>query len=130
MGLFLETIVQSTSLALLSPVGFPTPFFGTGSIGDLITYNTQSLVPAVVGSSIGGFTSIIGEIWAWLLFNIITPVMVIVILILFFVAQYYLIKMYIFVIKNVINKILDSYTKISNSKKFNDILSKYKSILE
>jgi len=52
---------------------------------------------------IGQFAMDIGavfnEIWVWLLYNLLTPIILITFLILFFVGQYYLIKAYFFIIR-------------------------------
>lgn len=80
-------------------------------------------------NNLGIFNPII-EIWNWALYNLISPIFMIVFLILFFVGQYYLIKMNIYVFKNLGIKIFSIANFIIKSKKARIFISKFNQPLD
>lgn len=64
--------------------------------------------------------------FSWILNNFVIPIIAIIFLVLFFVAQYYLIKIYIYLIKNVIGKVINWYQKLVQNKHMNKLINKFK----
>ncbi len=88
-------------------------FSGTGSGTRELIKHSQKLLD--VGNFVMDIGAVLNEIWTWLLYNILTPLILITFLILFFAGQYYLIKAYFFIIRRgyvmvstLSNKILQS----------------------
>lgn len=65
-------------------------------LGGLVKHSQEILNVGQFAMDIG---AVFNEIWTWLLYNLLTPIILIAFLILFFVGQYYLIKAYFFIIR-------------------------------
>lgn len=65
-------------------------------LGGLVEHSQKVLNVGQFAMDIG---AVFNEIWVWLLYNLLTPIILITFLILFFVGQYYLIKAYFFIIR-------------------------------
>jgi len=61
-------------------------------------------------------------IWEWLLMNILTPFLLLAFLILFFVGQFYLIKLYFYVGKVFILNLIKLFNLVMKSKYIKKIL--------
>lgn len=54
----------------------------------------------------------------WILLNIIIPIFAVFFIFMFFIAQYYLIKLYVFVIKTIYTHIVTLIKTLKGSEKF------------
>ena len=113
MGFITETIIR-TSLSV-TPVAPILNFPAVNELIESVNYSFEEVSLNPVNLLTSTITNPILDIWAWLLFNLITPILLIVFLILFFVGQYYLIKLNITLIKytfinivKLVNFVLDS----------------------
>lgn len=79
----------------------------------------EVLNPFNVVSNLGN--SITG-IWNWLLYNLITPFILIVFIILFFWGQYKLFRAYFFVIGTVVSKLSAIIPKVAQTKQVKSIV--------
>jgi len=68
--------------------------------------------------------NVMAEIWFWLLYNVLSPLLVITFTVLFFVGQYYLIKGYIWVGKHILVKLFDVYLMFHDDKTVKGIAEK------
>ena len=97
---FISTIFVASSIAINPIVPITTPLIIADDL-DLIELPFSDniiLSPAeFFANSVGNVFEVI---WQWTLMNVLTPLIVIAFLILFFAMQYYMIKFYIFVIKS------------------------------
>lgn len=98
VGTYEEVVTEASNLAVpaLKPVLW---FYEQPSLNSVL-YNVVERFSSLAVSSIGGgifnaFTNLVNSIWLWVLYNLISPLLVILFVILFFIGQYYLIKLYI-----------------------------------
>lgn len=119
MAVSVTEIIVSNSLSQVPLLGTILDSYVSGStIGEIIVLNSQSLNSGFMFNSIfDSLTNVIMEIWLWLLYNLITPILLISFTIAFFVGQFYLIKLYIWIFKNTILKIVKVWGWIMGHKK-------------
>lgn len=102
------------------------PLLGTETIGEVLVLANKSLSPANLVSSVGNtIVSPFIEIWNWLLYNFISPLLVIIFVVLFFVGQYYLLKMYLKFFQYVGANIIKFIGWTSQNTKFKRILNNF-----
>ena len=109
----------------------PATNFLNINTGEDSTLLESAIAMTIEYLSKGDFVSQLGEaffspilkIWFWLLYNLISPLLLIFFIVAFFVAQYYLIRMYIIVFKYLIGNIIKFYAWASNNQKIKDFLS-------
>jgi hypothetical protein len=92
----ISSVTVSETLSSVSPV---YRFLVNPSIEEVTVFVKESLsslspVPFLDGI-LNGFTNMISNIWFWVLYNLISPLLVILFVVLFFIGQYFLIKLYI-----------------------------------
>lgn len=109
----IEQIIEGAIIGINPVLG--TLLFTSG-VGDVVV---KELVPQALqtGNIIENFGLQLGiminDIWNWILYNIFIPIMLLAYLILFFVGQYYLIKLYIFISRNLFTKITSAYNTLT-----------------
>jgi len=114
MNIILESILM---------VGSP-PFIAykvTSMSYTLITEHYADKILSPATNVLNSFSFIIFEIWNFILYNIISPIIIIVLTVLFFISQFYLIKGYIYLFKNTIPQFMKAYDYIMGSKKLGSI---------
>lgn len=118
-----SVLIKSTikSSPLLNTIDFVY-----GSLSDGASIINLPIVNLGIASSISNsIGNVFNNIWLWLLYNLITPILLIVFVILFVAGQYYLIKAYIWIVKNIVLNVLRGYNSISKSAKVKQILNNY-----
>jgi len=75
-----------------------------------------------------GFTNTITGIWLWILYNLISPLLVIVFVILFFVGQYYLIKLYIKLFEYIGLNMIKLFNFMIQSKFIKKVITEFESV--
>ena len=108
----LETLQILGTIALNAV--FPPSFLLTNPADETFLifeqYNLASLTPAFAFQVFSNtISNVLSSVWFWLLYNLLTPLILIVFVILFIGAQYYLIKGYIWLFSKVFKIFSETY---------------------
>lgn len=121
----ISTVTGNPLFSVLKVVQYPLDFSKSASGGIVHLAHEFLSAPsnALLSLSVS-LSNVLNDIWLWLLYNLLMPIMIFIMIALFFVAQYYLIKAYIYVFSNIINKCIGLFGVITNSKKFINLKKK------
>ena len=129
-----ETFIQEIYIyshkiisALLNPVSYLSQQSATAVINNLPEVN---LVPSFFSGALHSIAYIFTSIWNWLLFNILSPILVIIFIAIFIIAQIYLLKFYFFILKNIGGLILKSSSLIARIDIIKEIFSDFDIIIK
>lgn len=125
-GYVLEIVI--TTLTILSPAGalLGTTGILDGLVSQVVELVPKTLSPASIISDVGNaIVSPFITIWNWLLYNFISPLLVIVFVVLFFVGQYYLLKMYFKFFQYIGANIIKFIGWASQNEKFKKMLNNF-----
>ena len=121
---YVKDVVIETALTM-SPALTPFTFlYGTLADGAGIV-NLPNLSLDVVGLATNSFANVMTGIWQWLLYNLIAPLLLILFIVLFLVGQYFLIKAYYFLIKNVVLRVISMYNMLIDSPRIKSFVNKF-----
>ncbi len=128
---YLETIFVLTSVTLnpmlIIPLISSNSFSGGAGVIEL---GAQILSPASLieraGATLGMF---INEIWSWILFNILSPIIIIVGLIVFIALQMALIYIYYKLVKEIILRIITLWGSVSENETLQKTKNKIQKII-
>lgn len=126
MSQLLDTIFLLNPVIFTSSV-FPSILYQLGTTGTVTELDPLNLVVAHATDSIfSGIQYLFGDIWAWLLYNFITPAIMIIGILLFFYSQYWFIRGLFNVVKFSIGKIIPLFDGISENKTLTKLVGVYK----
>lgn len=123
----IETIIIQSLIATnpaFAPVGlFIGTELGSGIIEQIVNNPSLSLNPfTIIDNSFYSLGNIFTDIWTWLLYNLITPFLVIVLTIIFFIGQYYLIRLYIILFKFIFKSSLETHYYLKRFKFYSELI--------
>lgn len=128
---YLDTIFIA-SQAVVNPALTTQLIFSNavGSGTSVVELGHSLISPASLFSSTGNFLSIfLNEVWNWILFNLLSPIIMIVGLILFIALQVALIYVYYLLVKEVVLRIINLWSTVSGNDTFKNLKQKVNSII-
>lgn len=128
---YLETILILSG-APLNPALTTSLIFKNIASGDtsVIELGTALLSPASLFANTGTTLSVVmNEIWSWTLYNILSPVIMVVGLVLFIALQIGLIYVYYKMIKEIVLRAITLWSTISGNETLNKIKSKIEKVI-
>lgn len=106
----------STIFLFADKLLIPIPSFNSiEEIKTISNLGAKYLTPIVlnpsetISNSLFSIGRVLDTAWIWILNNVLVPILVLLFTALFFVGQYYLIKIYIWVGKNLYSKLFEIY---------------------
>lgn len=88
----------------------------------IVNYTSKVLNTGVSGVT-DGLSNTISGIWGWLLYNLITPIMVIAIILLFFWVQWKLLRLYVEGVKLVFTGVKAFFNVVTTDNRFKKIVT-------
>ena len=129
-------VVITTSAVVLSvligtTIGFITTTGTEGVLSSESYLGSESLNPAsFFQAGVDAITSPFTDLWNFLTYDILAPIILIIFAILFFTAQYWLFKLYFKLGRELIKGITNIINKISFLKEKNNFVNKFTSFFD